>query len=87
MSGVKGINKGEKSPLFVHGGTGTRLHDIWLPVAERLPGHHDDVLASTEDGIVCRAFYGTNDGKWRCDFGILYDVTAWMPLPEPYREE
>lgn len=35
MSGVKGINKGEKSPFYVRGGTGTRLHDIWLSMRER----------------------------------------------------
>lgn len=32
----------------------------------------------------------TNDGKWKCDLLRLnpqYHVTAWRPLPEPYRPE
>lgn len=35
MSGVKGAVKGEQCHSYVHGGTGTRLHNIWLSMRER----------------------------------------------------
>ena len=35
MSGIKGIHSGTDSVLYVHGGTGTRLHNIWLSMRER----------------------------------------------------
>ena len=35
MSGVKGIHAGKDSIFYVHGGTGTRLHNIWLSMRER----------------------------------------------------
>ncbi len=35
MSGIKGIHSGKDSVLYVHGGTGTRLHNIWLSMRER----------------------------------------------------
>lgn len=35
MSGVKGMNSGEKSVLYIHGGTGTRLFKIWSSMRER----------------------------------------------------
>lgn len=35
MSGIKGIHSGKDSNLYVHGCTGTRLHNIWLSMRER----------------------------------------------------
>lgn len=35
MSGIKGIHTGKDCNLYVHGGTGTRLHKIWLSMRER----------------------------------------------------
>lgn len=35
MSGIKGIHSGKESTLYVHGGTGTRIHNIWLSMRER----------------------------------------------------
>ena len=35
MSGVKGINSGEKSHWYVHGETHTRLHKIWESMIAR----------------------------------------------------
>lgn len=41
MSGIKGIHSGMNCNLYVHGGTGTRLHNIWLSMRERCnrPNH------------------------------------------------
>ena len=35
MSGIKGIHSGKSCRLYIHGGTGTRLHNIWLSMRER----------------------------------------------------
>jgi hypothetical protein len=70
----------------------------WIPCSERLPKDDDyKPFSYYEDGVV---FFCTKDGK--VGFGWYYestrewaneddntvgDVIAWMPLPEPYREE
>lgn len=59
----------------------------WIPVSERLPEYGEVVLCScTNAGITVSAitFKGLKIGKV-VQFGQHY-VTAWMPLPEPYRE-
>jgi len=57
----------------------------WIPVSERLPNFNDIVLASTNSDydelrIVMTVYNAERfwfDGK----------ITAWMPLPEPYKEK
>lgn len=65
----------------------------WIPVSERLPGYGEDVLLSI-DGRVCAVGYivQTNDERWyEWYYNGWYhpyeDVTAWMPLPEPWKGE
>ncbi len=59
----------------------------WIPVSERLPEKDGRYL------VTC-----TKWGAWEVDWNIFYkkpregwlweqDVSAWMPLPEPYKEE
>ena len=63
----------------------------WIPVSERLPKESDYYIA---------CIYDTTTGEfdfrriWFCcedrDWGMMYTfdkVTAWMPLPEPYKED
>lgn len=54
----------------------------WIPVSERLPEMKKPILATykTEDGLkVDRTMFDR--------YGFLIgEVTAWMPLPEPYSE-
>ncbi len=51
----------------------------WIPVSERLPEHSERCLVST-GSIVMTCPY--------CEIKFKeYGVTAWQPLPEPYREE
>ncbi len=67
----------------------------WIPVNERLP----EVPEGTEDAY-CPEFNVTikgadkattlkysPDGTWFDDDGVVYKVTAWKPLPEPYRSQ
>ena len=68
-------------------------NDNWIPVSERLP----EVPEGTEDAD-CPEFNVTikgadkattlkysPDGTWCDDFGEVYNVEAWNPLPEPYK--
>ena len=51
----------------------------WIPVTERLPDIGIEVLIYSEDDGICMDYYGGDS------FGY-YDVTHWMPLPEPPKE-
>lgn len=49
----------------------------WIPCSERLPKPFEYCLWTTTDG---RVVYH------HCD-GLFSNYVAWMPLPEPYKEE
>ena len=61
-------------------------NDKWILVNERLPKEGIAVLVSDKQGNVCvRAITCEIKGRkyWSQD---KYDVLAWQPLPEEYRE-
>ena len=55
----------------------TETEQGWIPCSERLPEPYEHCLWTTIDG---RVVYH------HCD-GLFSNYTAWMPLPEAYREE
>ena len=56
----------------------------WIPCSERLPERQTSVLVTDYDAV--EMAYINGDGKWMDYFGDkLKAVTAWMPLPEPWR--
>lgn len=63
-------------------------NDGWIPVEERLPEDERMVLVTcqTKKRIrsTNRAYY---DGKFWHGSGSMSGVTAWQPLPKPYKEE
>ena len=62
----------------------------WIPVSERLPEEYESVLLSTNFGDVLVGFL-TSSKRWAVEsVGYQYTefkVLAWMPLPEPYKEQ
>lgn len=72
----------------------------WIPVAEKLPDADENVLVTCEYkgkrsvGLGSLGSY-VDGGECWClpsdeyaigDYAINRKITAWMPLPEPYRE-
>ena len=55
----------------------------WIPVTERLPAKYKDVLTYRLSGCDVDCCIDTKSGKWFGDAICCYDVTHWMPLPEP----
>lgn len=58
----------------------------WIPVEERLPEKYKSVLACLASGDIGIARHYVNCW-WDRDTDCRYDVIAWMPLPEPYKQE
>lgn len=74
------------------------IEERWIPVSERLP-NEDEFIKSYRRNKYAAEFivmikganrpttlYFTHDGWWTDNMKDRYDVTAWMPLPEPYLE-
>lgn len=65
----------------------------WIPVSERLPEIHQDVLLSLRSLDVDVGFRGETEpyfyvhGVGGCFYVKPQNVLAWQPLPEPYKAE
>ena len=71
----------------------SEIPNKWIPVSERLPEDGEVVLFSTKTDRVFngRYFADDTDFQWYAfrDETFVEDnvITAWMPLPEPYKAE
>lgn len=65
----------------------------WIPISERLPEDEQEVIYSTKTGRVYSGKYIDDGGRstwysYKDDARAWNNVvTAWMPLPDPYKEE
>lgn len=59
-------------------------NDGWNSVEERLPDNNENVLVTTDMGLIASGYVA--HGKWITDQEPDYPV-AWRPLPEPYCPE
>ena len=60
------------------------MNDGWIPVDERLPDNNENVLVTTDMGLIASGYIA--HGTWITDQEPDYPI-AWRPLPEPYRPE
>ena len=51
----------------------------WIPISEKLPEEDVAYLVTVKQGYVMPALWVGNAENWK-------EVTAWMPLPQPYKE-
>lgn len=70
----------------------------WIPCSEMLPNKHTDVLTYCEEADLIEiqsleSFYDEDNRidelHWENQTGYwqnFYEVIAWMPLPEPYKD-
>lgn len=56
----------------------------WIPVEERLPDNNENVLVTTDMGLIASGYIA--HGTWITDQEPDYPI-AWRPLPEPYQAE
>lgn len=62
----------------------------WIPCEKGIPDDSGDpVMVTTISGNLLIAIFEPEEGLWwASDYdGAIYDVIAWMPLPEPYKAE
>lgn len=60
----------------------------WIPVNERYPTDtNKDYLVCYEDGCITIEYLYINDDGYPFFSGMELGVMAWMPLPEPYKQE
>lgn len=60
----------------------------WIPCNERLPETFEPkaYLTTNEEGMIGVSYYHPMCG-WSNGYESVFDIIAWQPLPEPYREE
>ena len=64
--------------------------DGWIPVEERMPeapemeDEYPEFNVMIEGAKTPTTLQYSHDGVWVDDYGNVYNVIAWQPLPEPY---
>ena len=70
-------------------GNGELPNGGWIPVSERLPEEHKEVLTCSIVGFIeIQSLENLYDAYWENqggDWTDLEEIIAWMPLPEPYK--
>ena len=67
--------------------------DGWIPVEERMPeapemeDEYPEFNVMIEGAKTPTTLQYSHDGVWVDDYGNVYNVIAWQPLPEPYHPE
>ena len=64
----------------------------WISIEERLPKAEENVLVTVKDDSADSPIYYTSvgwyyKGIWVVENEVSHQVIAWMPRPEPYKED
>lgn len=65
--------------------TNAKTINEWISVKDRLPEEERHVLVWVKDGYSLIDW--TFNGQWQVNPYMRNDITHWMPLPEPPKEE
>lgn len=100
MPNSEAIESLKKLRSFHNGSYGTAIdlaikaleQTMWIPVSERLPeepGHYLVTMKHNDISFVDQNWYdGEGNNEYMDDFWRnSSNITAWMPLPEPYKKE
>lgn len=69
---------------WIEGFIRKHMNDGWIPVENRLPAEGEEVLITTDVGLIATGYI--HCGDWITSVEPDYPI-AWRPLPEPYRTE
>lgn len=63
--------------------------DMWIPVTERMPSKAEEVIACSKEGIIVMGYIKQGINRVICSNlpFVTYDIVAWKPLDEPWKEE
>ena len=60
----------------------------WIPIEEKPPAFGKDVLVTYRDGVFADWLTQSEGNAYFYISGVaIQDITAWMPLPEPWKGE
>lgn len=81
-------DRGQYELGFLDGQIEAKKHSKWIPCNERLPKHTGSYLVTyvppeSYASFVLMLAYNAYTQRWQGEL----NVSAWMPLPEPYKEE
>lgn len=68
----------------------TNKEAVWIQITDRMPESGKDVLFCDIDGDIYLGHYNSQQRYWWEANGFsdhVKNVIAWMPLPEPYKED
>lgn len=83
LLGMIDDNQGNDYDKAIHMAIEALQEPKWIPCSERLPEKSVRVLTTDKDGeYTVNYIIDEDDGEW-----FWHDAVAWIPLPEPYREE
>ena len=77
----KGLEDGKKA---IEALPSAQPEPRWIPCSERLPEPRIDVWCNSDMGQMV-GYYEENVETWYGRDYLELMVTAWMPLPEPYK--
>lgn len=87
---MQDLEQAELDKAFELGKQSAQPEPQWIPCSERLPEVDESVLVTTEWNDISIA-WRTGINEWLIHEGntnaTTDDITAWMPLPEPYKGE
>ena len=77
----KSLEAYQQGKLFVEDIIRKHMNDGWIPVEERLPAEGEEVLITTDVGLIATGYI--HCCEWITGVEPDYPI-AWRPLPEPY---